>query len=254
MFIETSLIHSISLGNSEIEKNFEKLNFKKLKETLKMIIIDSDILKIDIEDVVPSFKFAAEDFICLICKNIVNEPKKCSSCDKLFCNNCITDGSKKSHNQCPMKCGGTRIDQPGRTILNILSKIEFKCRLCAKITTYEKYSKHLNECENREYKCSGNGCNYKNNLSKMYEHFFKCEYVTQKCILCSIQVLVKDKDNHINTCEGKIINCKFCSINLKKKELVYHSREKCFSLVVSNYQTKIKGLEKEIEILKSKLN
>lgn len=31
-----------------------------------------------------------DDFNCLICLNVVREPKECQKCDKLFCNDCIS--------------------------------------------------------------------------------------------------------------------------------------------------------------------
>ncbi len=30
-----------------------------------------------------------DDFNCCICMNVVREPRECSNCEKLFCNQCI---------------------------------------------------------------------------------------------------------------------------------------------------------------------
>lgn len=37
-----------------------------------------------------------EIFDCLICLEVVNNPKECLTCGNLFCNNCIEDWMKKN--------------------------------------------------------------------------------------------------------------------------------------------------------------
>lgn len=43
-----------------------------------------------------------DTFKCNICQLLVHEPVECSSCDQLFCNDCIQQWLKKGKTACPL--------------------------------------------------------------------------------------------------------------------------------------------------------
>lgn len=211
--------------------------------------LDMNNFKIDKDDVLDIYKFICEELVCCFCNDIVYKPKKCQTCDKLFCGPCI-DEWKKKDTFCPYKCNKLQVIEPGRTIINILNKIELHCRLCSSVISYEQYTSHLKTCEMNEFSCKGIGCNYKNIKSEIEKHVETCELLTFSCEFCNQQILRKNKEFHkTNECPDYVINCK-CKTSMKRKDLLSHSREECVNKIIAEYEVKVSNLENEIKSLK----
>lgn len=113
----------------------------------------------------------------------------------------------------------------------------------------------MEQCDNAEYQCSGDGCTYRDIKSKIEEHVGLCENVLEKCINCEKYVKRKEMRAHEDVeCEGAIVECEYCVKKMQRKEMPLHSREECVKKVKEMYERKIAEMQKEIERLKSKVN
>ena len=104
-------------------------------------------------------KEIVDEFLCIICLNLVNSPKICSNCDKLFCEDCLekwfdVNSTDKCAN-CLDKFVAAKIQ---RIIIEILNKFEINCPAipCSSKISNENLNNHLkNDCEyfEKEAKC-----------------------------------------------------------------------------------------------------
>jgi len=214
-------------------------------------------LKVDIDNIVEKYRFVCEEFICCICQCLIFNPEKCKLCDKFFCKVCIAQLEPK---KCPFKCKFLKLEKPGRTMLNILSKIELYCKYCKKIVANEHYMKHLDECDMVDFKCSG--CLFTSNKAEVSEHTVKCQEIEEQCNQCCISVKRRNTSNHLeNYCEYSLIECNYCKDKFPRKHSNIHSKDACFVVIsskhsneIENLKMKISFLEAENENLKNKIN
>ena len=91
-----------------------------------------------------------DDFICLICLNVVLNPVHCGNCQALFCKTCVRKWiGRASIKQCPKRCGnGKEFKESAlnRLIKNQLDAIVFRCPSdtgCGKTFSYAEKHKHM---------------------------------------------------------------------------------------------------------------
>ena len=138
------------------------------------------------------FKVIENCSICQICQGILISPIQCSVCQNSFCSSCIQKWKNETGiMSCPFKCQNNSF-QSSRTLINLLSKLIFKCNKCSnekipyldlekhyqshcpKIDYQKKYLECQKKCiENEkkylEYKAKYLECNEKyNNLLRKY--------------------------------------------------------------------------------------
>jgi hypothetical protein len=100
-----------------------------------------------------------EHFFCGACRNIVDEPKKCSHCEILICDSCIKqllkkDSKTKTGNTCPhCKSKPFKDVNLSRYERLKLNEVEFKCNRCECNFIYEDRVKHLQTCKSLEGLC-----------------------------------------------------------------------------------------------------
>ncbi len=99
-----------------------------------------------------------EDFDCLICKHVVQNPLACSECDRLFCTLCINQWHlrKKECPHCRQKSDMRRVS---RILLKQINKVKFKCpdETCRVSFTLDDTKKHKSTC-NRKVKVECKAC------------------------------------------------------------------------------------------------
>jgi hypothetical protein len=93
-----------------------------------------------------------EHFICLLCSNIVLDPRECSLCENLFCFLCI-----KTIGTCPMGCLNSNFNKIAKFALKTYNSLSLTC----------KYSTF--------------GCNFQGILERVLEHEAKCEFFVVLC-------------------------------------------------------------------------
>merc|ERR1712118_157093 len=96
-----------------------------------------------------------ENFVCKVCKNVAIDPRKCSLCSTVQCNDCsfITNPETKVQTyKCHAECESKECIKLNRIEQNILNAITFDCheKDCTTQFKYEEYSKHMKECHPKE--------------------------------------------------------------------------------------------------------
>jgi hypothetical protein len=79
----------------------------------------------------------AETFVCLICTLVVEEPRKCLTCESVFCLRCL-EGWRARPNRdntdyCPGTCGKSPLVDVDLSLRErrLLDELEFECFKCA---------------------------------------------------------------------------------------------------------------------------
>lgn len=90
----------------------------------------------------------SEKFMCTICFEISELPKKCSRCSKIFCGKCIHEWMNV-RKQCPFKCSEIDIMPIELDSEDIYKyqKIKIRCdKRCSNIITLGNLNEHLSVC------------------------------------------------------------------------------------------------------------
>ena len=141
-----------------------------------------------------------DEISCSICLLIAKEPKQCDKCQNIFCSHCITDWLRKK-NSCPLKCSNFKIEEVGRVIRNMLSKVDFYCDVCEKNINYERYLNHIANCKPIEkVNCPVCNCQeiestkvlqYKEAIKEEVSEAFKMENKKLKDQINSLESIIK---------------------------------------------------------------
>ena len=89
---------------------------------------------------------------CQICLCIVWGAKYCSSCEKLFCADCI-DPWLRTNPSCPScraKCDAKKLPRFG---MQVLETLKFKCSSCQQIHDYNQAGQHQSRCQAVKIAC-----------------------------------------------------------------------------------------------------
>ena len=177
-----------------------------------------------------------ESLLCGICQEIPFKPEECTTCQNLFCSECIRawiDKKSKCPFDCPAPFSSTK---PHKLIRQALSNLKYRCK-------------------NQE-----NGCEEIIILESLEKHEGKCEFAKLKCPFsneCSKELLRKDCEEHHKSCEFALISCEKCLFEIKRKELESHNcilflKEK-FMTLEKNFETYKEIHDKQLESLSKKL-
>ncbi|CDW83315.1 early girl [Stylonychia lemnae] len=121
------------------------------------------------------------NFICVICQSVVNDPLICNRCENVFCKKCLLLFSPQL-NKCPMRCQMPQFGKPIRFFNQNLQELKFKCKYyhtCKQVVTYKNYQQHLRECLAESQPCTHRKCvaicrEYQmNNCSEVIKHLEK---------------------------------------------------------------------------------
>lgn len=131
-------------------------------------------------------------FICVICEEILNNPKTCSKCNENFCEDCQVEFIKNNQN-CFYGCEENTFIKPHKTFLNFIESLKFTCIYgCNLIIEYNECVSHLKTCRNKIIDCKNEGCTYRGTQNEMILHVCK-ENIKTLCILCNQH---KSKESH----------------------------------------------------------
>ena len=90
-----------------------------------------------------------EYFSCMICLQVVEEPRECGQCSQLACTSCLAAWNK-TQETCPnCRSANKFIGHINRFVQQKLNELEFKCVNCQQNYTYEKRNKHLAWCHQK---------------------------------------------------------------------------------------------------------
>ncbi|CAG9330892.1 unnamed protein product [Blepharisma stoltei] len=113
-------------------------------------------------------------FLCLICHEVVKNPKECTSCESLFCGDCIAACIELNGYICPNRCEKSEMQRPGRIIRTNLEDLLLRCKYakngCGKVDRVGRIEIHeQDECPyNCDIKkCASPICNTKEAVENM---------------------------------------------------------------------------------------
>ncbi|EGR29925.1 spry domain protein [Ichthyophthirius multifiliis] len=100
------------------------------------------------------FTYIDEQFECLICSNIVRDPKECNGCGSLYCKCCIDDWLQKKK-ECPKRCDMSLhqiIPVQSKALLRIYNNLDMKCpnNDCEKQIKLSDYAQHEIICNSKQ--------------------------------------------------------------------------------------------------------
>ena len=198
-----------------------------------------------------------EHFICPICFNLVENLKRCNSCDKKFCGECIRLFTNSSNSTlCPCCKAPWKPKNIDRALRDILNTLDIKClfRNCGEVFTYNIIKTHMENCLLRLTPCPGSMCTYSGCGKDLEEHIYicpnikwTCPYASYGCIytetkaklaihqkfhcgfrpfeckLCSQLFNKYDISDHLFICENAQEECPDCGFSLRRRELDSHN-------------------------------
>ena len=145
-----------------------------------------------------------DDFECLICKNVVQNPVSCFECDRLFCKLCLTQWRER-RSCCPhCRSQTAEVGRVSRILVKQLNKVKFRCSDCEQVFTVDDCDKHGENC-NRKVRLQCTACN---------THVFRC----------NLQDLKKTVKTHLQIdCVRRVgLQCYECKKVLKRSQLKNH--------------------------------
>ncbi|CAD8207635.1 unnamed protein product [Paramecium pentaurelia] len=127
-----------------------------------------------------------QDLICVICLQLVVNPKECSQCHTLFCSECIQESLIKNK-ICPKRCKEDfKVENINRIVKNLISQIKIKClnKGCDQQMQIQNLDSHLKQCEYVLTKCQYTDCNLQDSLKNIKVHQQLCNHRTKTCEKC----------------------------------------------------------------------
>jgi hypothetical protein len=201
----------------------------------------------------------AEDYMCQICICLVNSPRMCDKCDKLFCDACLTKwlATNKTCPNCHLKFKEARIQ---RTVKNTLEKFEIICPNspdCTEEFPCEKLEEHLKKCNFSKIEAKCLGCNCliitSTSRSEIINHVTSCPKIKEICDYCKKPIERASIKQHIQS-KHKKIKCEECNQYFLYLNFKNHSWKECtnkirenLNEIIKDKDTIIKNLEKKIK-------
>ncbi len=208
---------------------------------------------VDTDLITPEFESLVEELICPICQCLCLYAVKCTTCEKPFCKYCITQWLKKK-STCPNRCKYQE-GELSRILRNLLNKIKLKCPNnylgCNETIIYENFEKHVKSCEYSEWKCLGEGCNFRGNKQAVIDHTTNgCSSLMEKCKYCKRSFKISEYMDHFSNCDKMAETCVYCGMYITRQNINNHTIEYCAGTVTKNYELMVNKLREEINKLK----
>ena len=168
-----------------------------------------------------------ENYICPICKGVLNYPSILKD-GEVSCKNCLIkkynlNNKSKEKNIIPVN-----------TIFGIIEKQKLNCKNkylgCEFEGNVKEYRDHiLNYCNNEMINCPFQNCSEKIFRSDLEDHKSLCDYRLIKCPKCEKTMKYKEIINHKNNfcIEEEILCPKKCGEKIKRKFLDEHYKKFC---------------------------
>ena len=110
-------------------------------------------------------------FKCNSCHQLIDDVFESECCGKLFCSYCIGILVNKP---CPHCSNQKMIFGKNNFAQRLLKNIKVTCKFgCGKKCPYEEMRYHLLICNNKEYFCSFDNCNFKGKKNEILHHLIK---------------------------------------------------------------------------------
>lgn len=220
---------SDSQANNKDICSFEKIVIPRYKIELSQVNWEYIIIN---EDNIIQNKTKIDFYICNICTNLINDPRKCSLCDKFFCRKCI-ENSRLVSNRCSSCRQESEIIHISKTEKNILDIMIIKCPFnCGKEFSYEQMDQHLNQCTHATYIFTCELCQdsfkiMNNCLETIKNHDNYCKEISYECSNCFDILKENQLEEHKLHCNYKYKRCDCCFIYYPQRYSKAHSDFYC---------------------------
>ena len=132
-----------------------------------------------------------QNFLCLICFNVLREPVLCPRNQHCFCRSCITKHLENSR-RCPTCADELTVEtlaEPQRMVKDILNELNIHCiyidRGCHEILQLQYLERHETTCGFTPAVCTNQGCGATLNQCDLIHHQSElCEFRNLKCHSC----------------------------------------------------------------------
>ena len=132
-----------------------------------------------------------QNFLCLICFNVLREPVLCPRNHHCFCRSCITKHLENSR-RCPTCADELTVEtlaEPQRMVKDILNELNIHCiyinRGCQEILQLQHLERHEATCGFTPAVCTNQGCGATLNQRDLIHHQSElCEFRKLKCHSC----------------------------------------------------------------------
>ena len=132
-----------------------------------------------------------QNFLCLICFNVLNKPVLCSRNQHCFCRGCITK-HLENFQRCPTCADELTVEtlvEPQRMVKDYLNELPTRCvhidRGCQEIVQLQHLDHHEAMCGFKPAVCTNQGCGATVNKRDLIHHESEqCEFRKLKCHSC----------------------------------------------------------------------
>ncbi len=186
-----------------------------------------------------------DEFSCPICLNLLFNPKYCSKCEQMFCEDCVTKSLEKNKS-CP-HCRNIFVESKiPRQLTTLLNSVLILCpNNCRTKMSYSDLQDHLLRCQFTQLKIKCNFCQEEipdtMKLSRAKIHQTECGDVMIPCdqVGCKSTFKRKLKNNHLEYCDYVIVKCENCDTSYTALKYGNHSRKECSNNIKYFYEGNI---------------
>ena len=180
-----------------------------------------------------------QNFLCLICFNVLKDPVLCPRNQHCFCRGCITKHLENSR-KCPTcadELTEETLTEPSRMVKDYLNESKIRCvyhdRGCEEIVQLQHLDQHEDSCGFTPAVCTNPGCGATLNKRDLTIHESElCEYRKLKCHSCGeMTKTLADMEKRMERIETNQTNVKTKLVNSEK-----------------NMDARLDNLQKNIEI------
>lgn len=127
------------------------------------------------------------ELCCTICQGLLWKPVSCSSCQHLFCFQCIQKWLTFKPTSCPFRCSPYEEKRAPPSIHSLLNLLSIRCRNslfgCTEILSYSSLENH---------------------------ETIECQFPSKSCSVCGKYILVNEINQHAAFCIPTMIPCSLC--------------------------------------------
>ena len=119
---------------------------ENIDKKLRDVVSADELKKLTIENARPEFKKVLQQFVCVICTNVLEDFTSCADCEALICRSCLNQWLARD-SVCPLCKQEFEEMKVSRQVRNVLNMCEFNCPYqCGDTFTYEHRKRHFMDC------------------------------------------------------------------------------------------------------------
>ena len=184
------------------------------------------------------------DFDCVICMQVADNPVRCSGlCAGIFCNGCMQQALARNRS-CPSCKKATTAALKDVWLRNHIMKHQVYCinkgnadesikssnnrkgkvssdEKCAWTGKYDELATHCNHCGYEMVSCINVGCSVVTTRCKLIDHLRACMHRTEQCEHCGNVMKAANMAKHAHICRSFVVFCQ-CGFECAKEKLAEH--------------------------------